>query len=183
MWVGGGGAGAGPRAAARQVQTAARALTRRACPPHRRAVAQVIHARWAMLGALGCVVPELLDQTNHLPWFKAGAEIFKDSGIQYLGIDGFINAKSIVATLIVQVGARPAGCGGCARQGAHRCGSAPARRGACLACTAAAAWLSGTHSLCLGCPPAPAGGAHVLRGGLPRERRPRGHRPGRRVPR
>lgn len=115
-----------------------------------------------MLGALGCVVPELLDGTNHLPWFKvrrhssvhskqrfsatcqvaaallasnhlpagshqqsivpalvfkelrrpmppppffcqAGAEIFGDSGIQYLGIPGLINAKSIVATLIVQV--------------------------------------------------------------------------------
>ncbi|KAL4442938.1 hypothetical protein ABPG77_008429 [Micractinium sp. CCAP 211/92] len=64
---------------------------------------EVIHARWAMLGALGCVVPELLDGTNHLPWFKAGAEIFGDSGIQYLGIPGLINAKSIVATLIVQV--------------------------------------------------------------------------------
>lgn len=66
-------------------------------------VFQVIHARWAMLGALGCVTPELLEQTNNVPWFKAGAEIFSDSGIQYLGIDGFINAKSILATLIVQV--------------------------------------------------------------------------------
>ncbi|KAL4457664.1 hypothetical protein ABPG75_012529 [Micractinium tetrahymenae] len=64
---------------------------------------EVIHARWAMLGALGCVVPELLDGTNNVPWFKAGAEIFGDSGIQYLGIPGLINAKSIVATLIVQV--------------------------------------------------------------------------------
>ncbi|GAB4820790.1 hypothetical protein N2152v2_007836 [Parachlorella kessleri] len=64
---------------------------------------EVIHARWAMLGALGCVVPELLDQTNHVPWFKAGAQIFAPEGIQYLGVDGLINAKSIVATLIVQV--------------------------------------------------------------------------------
>jgi len=56
-----------------------------------------------LAGALGCVVPELLDGTNHIAWFKAGAEIFGDDGIQYLGIPGLINAKSIVATLIVQV--------------------------------------------------------------------------------
>lgn len=48
-------------------------------------------------------MPELLDGTNHIAWFKAGAEIFGDDGIQYLGIPGLINAKSIVATLIVQV--------------------------------------------------------------------------------
>ncbi|KAK9818058.1 hypothetical protein WJX72_006415 [[Myrmecia] bisecta] len=64
---------------------------------------EVIHARWAMLGALGCVTPELLDGTNHVPWFKAGEQIFTKSGIQYLGVPGLINAKSIVATLIVQV--------------------------------------------------------------------------------
>jgi len=64
---------------------------------------EVIHARWAMLGALGCVVPELLDGTNHVAWFNAGAQIFAPEGIQYLGIPGLINAKSIVATLIVQV--------------------------------------------------------------------------------
>ena len=57
-----------------------------------------------MLGALGCVVPELLDGTNHIAWFNAGATIFSDDGLQYLGIPGLINAKSIVATLIVQVG-------------------------------------------------------------------------------
>jgi hypothetical protein len=64
-----------------------------------------------MLGALGCVVPELLEGTNHIEWFNAGATIFGENGLQYLGIPGLINAKSIVATLIVQVGAtRAAGC-------------------------------------------------------------------------
>lgn len=56
-----------------------------------------------MLGRrAGCVVPELLDGTNHVPWFEAGSTIFSKSGIQYLGVPGLINAKSIVATLIVQ---------------------------------------------------------------------------------
>ncbi len=64
---------------------------------------EVIHARWAMLGALGCVVPELLDGTGNVAWFEAGAKIYSDEGIQYLGIPGLINAKSIIATLIIQV--------------------------------------------------------------------------------
>jgi light-harvesting complex II chlorophyll a/b binding protein 2 len=56
-----------------------------------------------MLGALGMVVPELLDGTDHVAWFDAGAKIFGKSGIQYLGVPGLINAKNIVATLAVQV--------------------------------------------------------------------------------
>ena len=48
-------------------------------------------------------MPELLDGTNHIAWFKAGEQIFTKNGIQYLGIPGFINARSIIATLIVQV--------------------------------------------------------------------------------
>jgi len=48
-------------------------------------------------------VPELLNGTNHVPWFEAGATIFSKNGIQYLGIPGLINARSIIATLIVQV--------------------------------------------------------------------------------
>jgi hypothetical protein len=64
---------------------------------------EVIHARWALLGAVGIIVPELLDGTKHVPWFKAGETIFAEGGIQYLGIPGVINATSIVATLLVQV--------------------------------------------------------------------------------
>lgn len=56
------------------------------------------------------MVPELLDGTNHIPWFKAGETIFTKQGIQYLGINGFINAHSIIATLIVQVRLRLAQC-------------------------------------------------------------------------
>ena len=57
----------------------------------------------AMLGALGMVVPELLDGTDHVAWFDAGAKIFSRPGIQYLGVPGLINAKNIVATLLIQV--------------------------------------------------------------------------------
>lgn len=56
-----------------------------------------------MLGALGMIVPELLDGTDHVAWFDAGAKIFTKPGIQYLGVPGLINAKNIVATLLVQV--------------------------------------------------------------------------------
>ena len=56
------------------------------------------------MGAIGILVPELdLSGTPQPVWFKAGAQIFAEGGLNYLGQPSLIHAQSIVAVVAVQV--------------------------------------------------------------------------------
>jgi len=70
---------------------------------------EVIHARWALLGALGILTPELLSTTQGVNfgsagavWFQNQAQIFTPEGVNYLGNPGLIHANSpIIATWVM----------------------------------------------------------------------------------
>lgn len=67
---------------------------------------ELMNGRWAMLGIVGCLYPEIVHPeatAGFEPvWFKTGAQIFSDAGIDYLGVPAFINAHNILAVAVAQ---------------------------------------------------------------------------------
>ena len=63
--------------------------------------ADLIHARWAMLGTLACVTPELL--AKNADSFKADTQVLSDGGRDYLNNSSLLQAQSLRAILRFQM--------------------------------------------------------------------------------
>ena len=71
---------------------------------------QVLHGRWAILGTLWCLNPELMQKYTAIDngagngmRFQAGAMIFRSDGLNYMGAPVLVRAQSILAVLAFQV--------------------------------------------------------------------------------
>ena len=72
--------------------------------------AEVLQDRWAMLGTLGCLTPELLQTYTAIDngagkgvRFNAGATIFESDGLNCMGAPMLVHAQSIHAVLACRV--------------------------------------------------------------------------------